>query len=67
MACAVSQSLFCNFFVVGLDYVEKKCYSNLKCMANERVREKTDFEQICVASKPICPVLVKAVERMQIC
>lgn len=54
------------FFVVGLDHIEKKWYSDLKCMANECLNEKTDFEQICVDSRPICPVLFKAVERTKL-
>lgn len=53
-------------FVVGLECVEKKCYSDLKGLANKWLHEKTDSEQICVVSKPICPVLFKAVERMKL-
>lgn len=67
MARAVSQSLFSNFFVVGLECVERKCYSDLKGIANERLNEKTGFEQICVVSKLICPMLFKVVERMKLC
>lgn len=45
---AVTRSLFCNFFVVGLlRCVEKKSYFNPKCMANEWLCEIADWADLC--------------------
>jgi len=47
----------------GLTALEKEGYSHLKCMAGEWVHAKTDLDQVCVVSKPICSETMEMVSK----